>query len=55
MGKNSATIDDCLEKLRKLESEYEVALNNLDMGELSFLRQKIKQLKEKLRTEKRFN
>jgi len=50
---NQHSIDSCIEKLKKLESEYNLALENFDINNLSSLRLKIKQQHEKLRTAKR--
>ncbi len=55
MEKNKDSVDSCLEKLKKLESEYNQALQNFNINQLPFLRQKIKQQNEKLRTVRRSN
>jgi hypothetical protein len=55
MEKNQNSVDGCLEKLKKLESEYKQALQNLDMNSLSSLRLQIKQQNEKLRTVRRID
>lgn len=53
MENNQNGVNGCLEKLKKLESEYNTALQNLDINNLSSLRLQIKQQNEKLRTTKR--
>jgi hypothetical protein len=53
MVKNENGINDCLEKLKKLETEFNAALKTSDLSELFLLRQKIKQQNEKLRTVRR--
>ncbi|MDB5192856.1 MAG: hypothetical protein JWQ96_2419 [Segetibacter sp.] len=55
MQSEKSSIDVCLQKLKKLESDYNEALQQLDMNQLSLLRHKIKQQTEKLRTVKRFH
>jgi hypothetical protein len=53
MEKNENNINGCLDNLKKLENDYKTAMQDLDINQISFLRHKIKQQKEKLRTYKK--